>query len=144
MNLEPPNVRHLAEQMLACENAIITPSGQPSPAFFIFEKLSPHFITMMGSYGYQQLLERALALATKEVPWLSKARINRDGLLDGIGEIDPNITRADFLEGKAIILTHLLGLLNDIIGESMTLRLLRDVWPELADKTNDTNQSKTT
>jgi hypothetical protein len=143
MNLATADVRHLAERILAFERAIISPTGDPSPAFFIFEKLSPHFITMMGSYGYQQLLERALVLARKEVPWLSKANINRDGLLDGLGEIDPNIAQEDFSEGKVVLLTHLLRLLNDIIGEGMTFRLLRDVWPELANNTMNTNQGKT-
>ncbi len=143
MNLESPDVRHLAERILAFEKAIIPPSGQPSPAFFIFEKLSPHFITIMGTYSYQKLLERALALASKEVSWLSKAHVNNDGLLDGINEFDPNVTLVDFSEGKVVLLTHLLRLLNDIIGESMTRRLLRDVWTELAEKTTNLNQCKT-
>ena len=141
MNPEPPNVHHLAERILAYEQAIIPTLGQPFPTFFIFEKLSPHFITMMGGYAYQQLLERALVLASKEVPWLSKTYINNDGLIDGIGEIESNITPADFAEGKVALLAHLIRLLNDIIGVSMTLRLLRDVWTELADKT--INQGKT-
>ncbi|MCX8496774.1 MAG: hypothetical protein ORN51_11380 [Akkermansiaceae bacterium] len=143
MNLATTDVRHLAERILAFEKAIIAPNDQPSSAFFIFEKISPHFITMMGSYGYQQLLERALVLASKEFPWLSKANINNDGLLDEMSEIDLNITPEDFSAGKLALLTHLLRLLNDIIGEGMTLRLLRDVWPELADKTMSINQGKT-
>jgi hypothetical protein len=38
----------------------------------------------------------------------------------------------DIFEGRVVLLAQLLGLLVAFIGEDLTLRLVREVWPKLS------------
>jgi len=49
------------------------------------------------------------------------------------------LTRRNF-EGRVVLLAQLLGLLVAFIGEDLTLRLVREVWPKLS--INDVNFGK--
>jgi hypothetical protein len=48
--------------------------------------------------------------------------------LDELGaQVDPD----KIFEGRVVLLAQLLGLLVAFIGEDLTLRLVREVWPKL-------------
>ena len=55
-----------------------------------------------------------------------------DGSLKGLDELQPQIDKEQAREGGAILIAQLLGLLLTFIGEGLTLRIVRDVWPEAA------------
>jgi hypothetical protein len=64
-----------------------------------------------------------LTLAKREAPALSVVQVKPDGSMEG-------------LEGAAgaatpVLVTYLLSLLITFIGDTLTMRLLYDIWPDL-------------
>lgn len=101
------------------------------PAFVVCEKLRPELSTFLGRVGFGALLSRALALASADAPWLRALHVDVDGSLKGRNEPGAQAGANEQLEGGTILLAQLLGLLVTFIGEELTLRLLREVWPKL-------------
>ncbi len=99
-------------------------------ALSTFEKLRLHLSRLVGVAGFQALLVRALALAKPEANWLAAVRVQADATLEGFSETVQRQTAQAVAEGSAALLAQLLGLLVTFIGEALTLRLVRDVWPE--------------
>ena len=98
----------------------------------VCEALRIALTKVAGSEGFAALLRRALALAGAQVPTLQSVKIKPDGHLEGLDEVDAD---------AAVALTaHLLGLLVTFIGEPLTLRLLREAWPDAALEPGDTRQ----
>ncbi len=85
----------------------------------------------MGNAGYHALLTRALNLAGAEVSWLRAVQVKADGTLPSLDELAAPVAPEDILEGRIVLLTQLLGLLVAFIGENLTVRLVREVWPKL-------------
>ena len=85
----------------------------------------------MGNGGFRALLSRALALANAEVPWLRAVQVKADGSLEGLEELHAQLDPDEFFEGRVVLLAQLLGLLVAFIGENLTLRLVREVWPKV-------------
>ena len=68
------------------------------------------------------------ALARAEVPSLKNVRVTASGRLEGVTEF---ITDAGTdVQAATAITEHLLELLVNFVGEPLTLRLLRDAWPD--------------
>jgi len=86
----------------------------------------------MGNYGFQVMLARALALAGEEVPWLRKIHMNNEGVFDQLNDPNELITADVLFQGSVVFIARLLELLIAFIGETLTLRLLRDVWPKVS------------
>jgi hypothetical protein len=124
-----PQMRDFAERLFADEATAGTLSQVGKPmAFRVCEKLRRPLTTFAGAVGYRSLLLRALTLAKREAPSLSAVKVNPDGSLeDDDGE--PNLGNHD-AEGGVLLVAHLLGLLFAFIGETLTLRLMQDVWPD--------------
>ena len=101
------------------------------PAFQVCEKLRAHLATFMGNAGFRALLSCALALAKAEVPWLRAVHVKADGSLEGLEELDAKRNPDELFEGGVVLVAQLLGLLVAFIGEKLTLRLVREVWPEV-------------
>ena len=59
-------------------------------------------------------------------------QITIDGKLQGLRELESQIKKDGAEQEDTILIAQLLGLLFTFIGEALTLRLLRDVWPEAA------------
>ncbi len=95
------------------------------------DKLRPHLATLTGNAGFQALLSRALALASRQAPWMVDLQVNADGSLDGLGQVGKKMHPAEIASGCETLLALLLGLLVEFIGEALTLRLVREVWPRL-------------
>jgi hypothetical protein len=119
-----PKVRELAQLLLSLEVAAEISSDAKMPAtFLVSEKLRRPLSTLVGAAGFRSLLVRALTLAKREAKALDGVQINEDGSLEGLND---EVTKAD-----AVLIAHLVGLLETFIGESLTLRLLNDIWPDL-------------
>ena len=82
-----------------------------------------------GADGFASLLRRALALARAEVPSLQTVTVKPDGSLEGLEALAADATNAG-PEAAVAITAHLLGLLVTFIGEPLTLRLVREAWPD--------------
>ena len=98
----------------------------------VIEKLRPDLMTLMGSMGFRALLSRALAQATPEVAWLSAVHVKSDGSLEGLsqGELDVHVDPETIARGRVVLLAQLLGSLATFIGDTLTLQLVRRIWPD--------------
>src|SRR5664279_3639772 len=96
--------------------------------------------TLMGNVGFRALLSRSLALTNAEVPWLRAVHVKADGSFEGLDELGAHVDLDEIFEGRVVLLAQLLGLLVAFIGEDLTLRLVREVWPKLS--LNDLNFGK--
>jgi len=128
-----PESRHLAQRLLAYENAA-GENSEPteSAAFRVCAKLRRPLITLAGVAGFRSLLSRALMLARAEAPSLSAVQVAADGSLKGLDELASQTGKKQARDGGAILIAQLIGLLLIFIGEGLTLRLVQDVWPEAA------------
>jgi hypothetical protein len=126
-------MRDFAKHIMACEAMGNKTSGSKAPADVrVCEKLRPHLATLMGNAGFRALLSRSLALASAEVPSLRAVQVNSDGCLEGLNQSEAQVDREETGESGVVLLAQLVGLLIEFIGEGLTLRLLRDVWPKLS------------
>jgi hypothetical protein len=117
----------LAERLLSYEAAKLDSSEKTSAVYQVSEKLRRPLSTLAGASGFRALLSRALTLAKARSPCLSRARIKADGSLDGLNEVHDDKTA----EADAILIAQLIDLLVTFIGGNLTMRLVRDVWPDL-------------
>ena len=125
----PPSL-NLARTMLAYE----ADSGSPSdasispPVFRVLEKLRGHLAKLIGAGACQVLFSRALLLATRQASALGGLCVKLDGSLQTLSEVS-----ASEVNGAApILIAQLLSLLITFIGPALTMRMVHDVWPELA------------
>lgn len=98
----------------------------------VVAELRPHMANLMGNVGFRALLSRSLVMARTEAPWLQAVRVKGDGTLEGFDELADQVGRDDFFNGNMVLLAQLLGLLSTFIGEGLTMRMMRDVWPALS------------
>ena len=129
MSRATPQTRELAERLVASETR-----GKKSPelktpaAFYVFEKLRPYLATLMGSTGFHALLSRALAVANADDARLRTVHVKADGSLGGFEvPADPE----EMAEASVVLVSQLLGLLVAFIGENLTERMVRELWPKL-------------
>lgn len=132
MNRINPQLWKVSERLLACETREnLTQATRTPAAFLVCEKLRPHLASLMGHTGFRSLLSRALALANIEASWPDTVQVKADGTLAGWDKLEDRIPRKDFSEASVVLIARLLGLLVAFIGEELTFRLLREIWPEV-------------
>jgi hypothetical protein len=131
MNRSSPNMRAIAERLIAYEAKGSIPSETNARAPFggVVEKLRRPLAALTGSGGFRSLLSRALALANEEVRWLRGVHVKADGSLECPTDMT-QLDREEITKGEVALIAQLLELLAIFIGESLTLRLVEDVWPE--------------
>lgn len=103
------------------------------------EKLRVYLSNRVGQDGYRLLLARALTLAKAQFPHLSAVNVGADGALAGLRSAFPRNredteskeAQEEIAEGAMALVGTLLGLLVILIGEDLTLRMLRTMWPKL-------------
>ena len=118
--------RELAQQLLAYELAEARTLNAGSHAVSrVSDKLRRPLTTLAGAAGFRSLLARALTLAKQESPALGAWEVKADGSLES-----PN---GEAQQSGDVLIAHLIGLMVTFIGESLTLRLVHDVWLDLAD-----------
>jgi len=133
MNRATSQLRNFARRLIAAEaNGRNSSGAKGSAAFPVPEKLRPMLSMLVGNAGFQTLLARALTMATEEVPWLRAVTVTADGSLEGWEPLHAQLTPDKFLEGRVVLAAQLLGLLVAFIGENLTVRLVREVWPKLS------------
>ncbi|MEX2219647.1 MAG: hypothetical protein WD749_12910 [Phycisphaerales bacterium] len=104
--------------------------GDPASAARVCEKLGIVLTAFAGTAGFRALLSRALALAKAKEPALAPVTILEDGSLGGLDNL-PGPGRG---EEAQVLVAQLLDLLAVFIGEPLTLRLVRDAWPDVPAK----------
>lgn len=131
MSMASPEIQNLAQRLFAFEaahdNALDANAARDDVAVQIVAELRRRLIKLAGVDGFRSLLSRALALAKAEVPALQNVRVGADGSLEGFDGVEPIQEPA---QAGRVLVTHLLELMVAFIGESLTLRLVRDAWPD--------------
>ena len=133
-------MRDFAERLIVCETTGRPAEAKPFAAFNVCTRLRPPLATLMGNVGFRALLSRSLALACTEVPWLRALHVKADGSFGGLEELQAQVDPKEFAEDSTVLLAQLLGLLTAFIGQDLTLRLVREVWPKAS--LNDVNLGK--
>jgi hypothetical protein len=132
MSRATPQMRDFAERLIVYDAGGKKTALTIIPAAFpVCEKLRPHLATMMGNAGFRALMARSLALANAEVAWLRAVHVKADGSLEGLGDLESQLDPNEWFEGRVVLLAQMLGLLVAFIGENLTLRLVRDIWPKV-------------
>ena len=145
MNQPPPAARKLARWLLTYDSADVrTPGGKSPGVFFVCDKLRHHLTIYAGVAGFRSLLSRAHALAKAEVTWLDAVRVRGDGSLEWPGADESQLDTKKIAAGEVALLAQLLGLLVTFIGESLTLLLVREIWPEAPYEGSDTGTEEDT
>ena len=131
MTRATPSLRDFAKSLIALEERAHKGSmTRPLVGFYVCEALRPPLAILMGNAGFHSVLARALLLAQREVPWLRKVHVNADGSWGGLSELDDKkLDPKEIAEGRVVLLAQLLGLLVAFIGEELTMRLAREIWP---------------
>ena len=123
------SMRDLARRLLAASQ---TGSGpHVAEVVAVIERLRISLAKFAGDAGFEALLRRAVVLASEDVPSLKSVKIGADGRPDGVEQLAA-VTGTGALgsEAAVAITAHLLGLLVAFIGAPLTLRLLRESWPD--------------
>jgi hypothetical protein len=127
-----PKLRRFAQRLLALEaESGKIAEGNGSAAFCVNEKLRRPLSILAGVAGFRSLLSRALALANDEVRWLKAVHVKADGSLEGLESLHGKLSPKEIAQGEAVLIAQLVGLLVTFIGETLTVRLMQDVWPEI-------------
>jgi len=131
MNSASPEIQELAHRLLALELALDNSSaGREYVALQVIEELRVRLIKLAGIHGFRSLLSRALTLTKTQVPSLTTIQIRADGTLEGFDGIDKDHEAGAAERAGLLLVAHFLELLVTFIGAPLTLRLLRDKWPE--------------
>ena len=132
MSRATPKMRHFAKRLTAYERKANKPSETKTPpAFQVCEKLRVHLAIFMGNTGFRELLSCALPRAQAEIPWLGAVHVKADGAFEGLEELSAKRNPDELFEGGVVLVAQLLGLLTAFIGQTLTLRFMREVWPEV-------------
>lgn len=129
MDMPSSSIRRLAQRLLSLEAEGSGGSPQGQEAVRVFQKLRASLTRFAGPEGFASLLRRSLALARAESPALEGVTFNPDGTLDGLEALASD-TGNGGAEAVVGIVAHLLGLLITFIGEPLTLRIVRESWPD--------------
>lgn len=131
MSTAPPAIRDFARRLIAVEAARDEPPVVGArEAVRVCEKLRLPLARLAGVAGFRSLMSRALALAKAEVSSLAAVQVRADGSLEGLDDAGPDRDAGAVGEGGVVVVAQLLGLLVTFIGEPLTLRLVRDAWPD--------------
>jgi len=129
MNTPSSLMRELSQRLLAASETASDRSVHE--AAVVSEKLRIPLTRFAGAEGFASLLRRALVLASADVPSVQNLKVGPEGRLEGFEKLaaDPGAASAGS-EAAVAITSHLLGLLGTFIGEPLTLKLVREAWPD--------------
>jgi hypothetical protein len=125
--------RHQAERLIAEElHHGGGADARARAAFRVCEKLRRPLTTYAGTAGFRSLLSRALGMARLEQTWLDGVKITADGSIEYSPEAEAQMATNLAAEGGLALVTQLLVLLVTFVGETLTFRLVQEVWPKAA------------
>jgi hypothetical protein len=131
----PSQMRDLANRLVAYE-ATMSKASEPmeSADIRVYEKLRMRLSALAGVAGFQSLALRALTQAKSETPCLWGVEVAADGSLEGLdgSERPVDIDNESGGEVGVVLIGRLLGLLLIFLGETLTLNLISDLWPDAA------------
>jgi hypothetical protein len=134
LNRAAPTHADLAKWLLAHEIVGATDAPAISDATErVFEKLSDRLSRLVSATGSRALVTRSLYLARAEFPFLEgvRAGTTAERCFEGLRERIQDVETSEAGKGLLAVLVALLDLVIGFIGEDLTVRLMREVWPDL-------------
>jgi len=126
-----PVIYIMARRLIAFEESQSKPSN-PNAAALVCDKLRFDLAKLAGSAGFASLLSRALAMAKAQEPALKGVEVRADGTLEGLDTLSRNGDN-----GGILLVAQFLALLVTFIGETLTRRVVHDIWPQIPADTTD-------
>ena len=130
-----PQMRDLADRLVVYE-AAASKASEPmeSATLRVYEKLRGRLTALAGVAGFHSLACRALMQARSDLPGLWAVEVTADGSLQGLGESEPLVDTDNDSAGevRVVLVARLLGLLLIFVGETLTLNVISDLWPDAA------------
>lgn len=117
----------LAQRLVAAGHSGLDPAAEAGVAI---ERLRGSLTRLAGVEGFASLQRRALALAVKKHPSLQRVHVDALGRLQGLEQLAARAGGDQQAQATIAIIGRLLELLVTFIGEPITLRLLREAWPD--------------
>lgn len=119
-------------RLLASEGAPWSTSEECAAATWrVYEKLNARLAPLIGSDGVRALLVRSAKLAEADFPCLAEAA--RPEGLTGLGSCLKTLDPAVGAQAAATLFGNFLKLISTLIGERLTVVILRSAWPEIED-----------
>jgi hypothetical protein len=99
----------------------------------VLQKLGPGLSRLATPSGSQALVSRALHVVRAAFPFLDRVRVTAapDIRIEGLSEHIVDLEAAELASGLQALLGVLLDLVIGLIGEDLTIAVVRDAWPEL-------------
>ena len=97
----------------------------------VYEALAGQLALLIGDGGVRALTARSLHLVQREFQWLAEAQ-EPDSSKGPFAQVGLSLERQEpavATEAAAAVLATLGGLLEALIGETLTMRVLRAAWP---------------
>lgn len=132
MDRPSPYSQGLASRLLAHEaGSKQTPEAVAEAGQRIFQKLYLQMARLFGQAGFAAVSARALHLAQLDFPFLGGVaiEIKEEACLTRLRESLLGKPSAVASDAVAAFFANLIWLLMTLIGQDLTLRLLRDTWP---------------
>ena len=143
MRTPSPSMRDLVRRLRAVSRTDADP--HVDEAAVVIEKLRIALTRFAGAEGFASLLRRALMLTRADVPSLQSVKVGADGRLEGIEQFAAETSADPAARGLRRwrrSQSTLLELLVTFIGERLTLRLVREAWPDASlDEYNSTSEA---
>jgi hypothetical protein len=132
MSAAPPAAQGLARQLLLQEAG-----GQSAPPALaealerVCQRLHQRMVGLIGRAGFAALFTRALHLAREAHPALAGVAFDdqAEACLRGTHEFAEAREPSEVGDALVAILAHFIGLLITFIGEELSMRLIREIWP---------------
>ena len=122
-------VQELTELLFACESTVAKHEVSGVHRFRVFEKLCRPFAQVTGAQNLAPLLSRALASTRPAYPWLRSAYVTPSGSIQGLDDAGLALHPHEALQGELALMGSFVELLRSLLGDGVTLQLLRSVWP---------------
>ena len=129
MNSVTPAQLRLAQWLLQQESAgRDEPAAAADAAALAWDKLSPRLANIFTIAGTHGIAKRAIYLAQRNFPLLRgvEGEMGLNGLRGAMAEID----ESEAAHAAAAVLANVIALSVTFIGEDLSLRAIRDVWPD--------------
>jgi len=131
---QPPlALEALAQQLLAYESSVHPRADElPTVARHIYDRLRVRLSVFLGDVGFDALWERALSMARRAVRSANEAPgEHAETLPPGLSVA---LAGRDAAEAQSVLVAafaSFFALLFSFIGEDISLRLIRQMWPDL-------------
>lgn len=110
--------------------SVIAQHPETGAAINLWERLASHIIEIVGESGFQSLYKRSIFLTRPRFHWLASGYLlsQTDYHFAELKESFEATTFAQASEANTLLLLNFTGILASIIGEQLTITILRSAW----------------